>query len=192
MSSQLNGNTMKLLAEREVEHWCMERGMEVSSSGRVMFKDQSHRVMAVVRPPESPRRVALAYALLSLDCSAGDEADFKGCLLRITNMDIWSPALDRAGQRLLEAFLPNARSDAYLSWWFTPDEFVGAHALLTLPLLFEWDAYLVSGSAHLAVYISHDGPVEISTKMQPVLENTAERLEEWGWQVRERLYRPRP
>ena len=183
---------MKLLAEREVEHWCMERGIEVSPSGRVMFQHQSHRVMALVRPPESPRRVALAYALLSLDSAGGDEADFKGCLIRITDMDIWSPALDRAGQRLLATFLPNARTEARLSWWFTPDEFVSAHALLALPLLFEWDAYLVTGSGHFAVFISHDGPVEISTKTQPLVEETAERLEEWGWPLRERLHRPRP
>lgn len=182
---------MKPLGDSDAEQWCSEHGIAVSPSGRMLFPDQSHRVMALLRAPEASRRVALAHALLCLDSKDGDASDFRGCLIRITDMDIWSPALDQAGQRLLAAFPPVTQGATYATWRLDSGEFESAHALLVIPLLFDWDAYLVSASGDYVVFVSHDGPIEISTRTLQLFEETTERLESWGWELRERLHRPR-
>jgi hypothetical protein len=178
---------VKDLSEAEVAKWCEARGVEVTSSGRLASLNQGHRTMVLPLPGEPVRRVALACALLLLDSASGDEAEFQGCLVRITDSDIWSPTFDRIGQRILRSLTSVARgSEGTNSYLTSKEELVVAEALVSIPLLFEWDAYLVPLSADFIVFISHDGPLEISAKSQQKFEEIHARLESREWDVRER------
>jgi len=184
---------VRALSEQEVLEWCTARGIEVTSSGRFLLANQGHRTMALAVPTEPARRVALACALLLLDSESGDDSEFQGSLFCVTDSDIWSPTLDKVGQLILHSLGPiRAGTEAADSYLMSSDELITAQALVSIPLLFEWDAYLLPVSANFLIFISHDGPVEISTKSQQQFEEIYARLETREWDVRERLTRPRP
>ena len=166
--------------------------MSVTPSGRIVYRDPSYRTLAVMRPPEPARRIALGFSLLLADVPGEEEESFDGCLVRITELGIWSPTIERVGYRWLEVLAPG--DDALRgtpSVLFASGELVDAQALLALPMLFDWDAYLVPASGRLLLFISHDGLVEIVAKTQAIFEATFEQLESGGWNIRERVSRER-
>lgn len=47
---------------------------------------------------------------------------------------------------------------------FSEEELLAQRAFMFLPMLFQWDAYLIPDHARYIVFISHDGFVEITSR----------------------------
>ncbi|CAA9324925.1 MAG: hypothetical protein AVDCRST_MAG68-2031 [uncultured Gemmatimonadetes bacterium] len=58
-----------------------------------------------------------------------------------------------------------------------------AHSLLTLPLLFQWDAYLVPISASFVVFISHDGYIDVFAESSDEYNRLRDYFQTGGWSL---------
>ena len=106
-------------------------------------------------PKLAPQLVANAYGLVA----AGDESTFAGALLWLRRWEIWSPQIDEVGVQLFGNALAAAGSTglpATPACQFGAAEFDQAYSLFSLPLLLQWDVYLVPPSAEYFIYVTHN------------------------------------
>jgi hypothetical protein len=113
-----------------------------------------------------------------------DEAQFEGAVLWVTDYAIWSPTFERVGLGLLDALAPESKFGSSRILLFDRHELVYAQSILTLCLLFEWDAYLVPISGESIAFVSHDGPVQVTARTPGLFERLFARFDE-SWQARE-------
>jgi hypothetical protein len=160
---------MQLLADDEVIDWCSRRGIrgeQTSISSRLTFGNgESHR-LRVVPVDNAHRVVGLAHSLLMRDTPDYDEAQFPGALVWLTRWEIWSESIDGAGFTLLNGLRSAVRQAPSVDYapghLFASGEFAQAHACLVLPMLFQWDAYLIPASGDFFALLSHHGHVELT------------------------------
>lgn len=148
--------------------------------------DASHclRVPTNVAPPQL---LAMAHTILLQDLPEPSAEDFGGALIWLRDWNIWSETFERAGRRLVEivrAGLVDTEvgtmemTPAYL---FGPQELVDAQLLSTLPLLFQWDAYVISASGRCYASISHHGHLTMLAANAAILARIYERFESVNW-----------
>jgi hypothetical protein len=129
-------------------------------------------------------------ALLLQDLAEPDPEDFGGCLVWFREWGIWNEYSERAGDRivatlrrgLIESSAP-AISDAPAQV-FGPQEFTDAQVLVTVPLIFQWDAYVVPASARCVILVSHDDYIQVDTRSRTVLSRITERFRLLNWNPR--------
>jgi hypothetical protein len=181
---------METLSEVQAAAWCRDRGMDFPPAiDCSMFVTDTGRARCIrtVLPKESSRLIAMAHALLLQGLPEPDADDFSGALVWLCEWNIWSEASDAAGVRMLEmvrkgivgtSTAPLGDAPAHL---FGPHEFRDAHIVLLIPLLFQWDVYLIPGSANYVAFASHDGVVDLFSRSDAVLERIAARFRAAGW-----------
>jgi hypothetical protein len=169
-----------------VAAWADRRAIVVDGNALSYADGRDYRCVEIRRPPESTRRLALAYSLLMTGTADDDESRFEGCLLWLTDYAIWSPTFERVGLRLLDALVPSSEYAAGRILLFDAQELVTAQSVLTLCSLFEWDAYLVPHSGEFIAFISHDSPVQVAARTPRLFEAFFERFDNEHWQARER------
>jgi hypothetical protein len=113
-----------------------------------------------------------------------EENAFGGALVWLTDWDIWSETIERVGLELLRGVRnsDNAvrETPAHL---FEPSEQVGTHVLLSLIMLFQWDAFLIPPVGRTIVRASHDGYVEISANSPEDMTFLKAWFEDGQWAV---------
>jgi hypothetical protein len=169
-----------------VAEWTRRRSIVVHGNALTYGDGCDYRCIEIRRPPEATRRLALAYSLLMTGTADDDETRFEGCLLWLTDYAIWSPTFERVGLRLLDALVPSSEQTAGRILVFDARELVSAQSVLTLCLLFEWDAYVVPHSGEFIGFISHDNPVQVAARTPRLFEAFFERFDNEHWQARER------
>lgn len=181
---------MKILSKEQATAWCEERGVYADTGGRrisLRYAAGEAPCLQASLALESARLIAMAHGLLLQDLAEPDTQDFAGALVWFRDWDIWNEASERAGARTLELVRrgvaggdvpPLHEGPAHL---FTPQEFADAHALLTIPLLFQWDVYVVPTSARCLATVSHDEYVRIVARTAPILSRIAERFRAGNW-----------
>lgn len=181
---------MRVLSNQQAKAWCETRGVHTDiESGLVSLRYAAtgHQCLQAAFPKESPQLIAMAHALLLQDLAEPDAQDFTGALVWLRDWDIWSEASEKAGCRMLELLraalvgdeAPTIRdAPAHL---FSPQEFVDAHLLLTIPLIFQWDAYVIPVSARCFTLVSHEARVRIATRSNTILSRISERFEVAHW-----------
>ena len=136
-------------------------------------------------PSDYSRVISLAYVVAMSDVPSDDELDFTGASIWIVDWNIWGEASDRVGCVLLDAVRLSAETARPIAEapviLLGADELGRAHSLLTLSLIFQWDAYYVPGSNKFAVFASHDGYLEILPPDSLVERRLFDRFTRGGW-----------
>ena len=105
---------------------------------------------------------------------------FAGGMFWLTDWDIWTETIERAG-RLLRCRLlgeHQGQTDAFGSQaeLYSADEGIEIQGAVTLALIFEWDAYVIPAVGDVLGFISHDGYVEFAARTEGALAPTKQRL----------------
>jgi len=163
-------------------------------SGPIAVDNRGHRLTlttgrrARIRldvPSDYSRVISLSYVVAMSDVPSDDELDFIGASIWIVDWNIWGEASDRVGCVLLDAVRLTAETPRPIAEApvisLGADEIGCAHALLTLSLIFQWDAYYVSGSNKFAAFASHDGYIEVLVADSLVERRMFDRFTRGGW-----------
>jgi hypothetical protein len=121
--------------------------------------DKDEASIAIIRPEAAAQLQALSYVLLAYE----DEADFSGALLWMTDWGIWSEESERPALRMWSQMRAGYGTKTELlsapGHLFGSTEFIDLHAFFLLPILFQWDAYLVPNRGDYFIFVSHDGVI---------------------------------
>jgi hypothetical protein len=160
---------MNVLTDEAARTWLERRGMRVIDA-KLSFSDAKKPTVFLLSPSATREAVtALAVNLVGI-LSPDDPVAW---LLWLTDFDIWSNEMEEVGWTLLDSFLESAHQPKLnpnaSALLFGPDETLSLKATLIVPILFMWDAYLVSGDGDTFVRIDHDDHNSISTISNRVL-----------------------
>ena len=181
---------MKLLSADDATFWCKNRGILATKTGALVDlrypseSEHSLRVGASVGPPQL---LAMAHSILLQDLAQPAEDDFAGALVWLRDWNIWSETFEKAGLRLVELFrrslLPSNVSSLseVPACAFDPQELVDAQIAVTLPFLFQWDAYVIPSSGRCFALISHDGYLRVDAMNASILSRIYDRFEAVNW-----------
>jgi hypothetical protein len=169
-----------------VATWSERRSIVVDGNALSFANGRDYRCVEINRPSDATRRLALAYSLLMTGVPDDDEGKFEGCLLWVTDYAIWSPTLERIGIGFLDLLIPEPARAAGRTVLLSAQEIVAAQSILSLCLLFDWDAYLVPNSGEFIAFVSHDRPVQVAARTPRLFEAFFERFDDEPWQARER------
>jgi len=176
---------VQLLTDAEATAWCSSLGLTVRSGVA------SERVQLPARVPlvrldtkgSATALAGLAYTLLTTPSLPRDEAHFDGALVWLQRWELWSESIDRIGYALLGSLRGERPEGPELgqhpAHQFAPGEFLLANACLLLPLIFQWDAYLVPSSGRMVVYMSHEEHLDIRCARDEDRIELTERFSSW-------------
>lgn len=107
------------------------------------------------------------------------EDRYEGGLLYLQNWAIGSESIEQVGYALLarirgEEELAVGDSPGHQ---IEPAEFVLAQTMLSIPMLFGWDAWYVAKNRSLSAAISHDGFVDLFSPSEHQTEDLRHRLD---------------
>jgi len=171
------------LSDQAATAWCEAQnwGFDARSARVADWTGGGDRIRVTI-PDEATTVTALSYVLLMTGVPGYEETALGDTLLWLRRWAIWSESIDRVGHVLLDAVHKGAGNediDSAPALLFTMHEFPEAHACLTLPMLFQWDAVLVSSVGKFAAVISHDGFVDLFWKEQDFASKLFDRFRDW-------------
>lgn len=180
---------MRLLKTEGATEWCEARGIAVNPGripNRLGFANRDELGLRVTASREGLRAVDLANVLLRSTLGGDDdEEDFPGGLLWLQDWNMWSETTERVGLMLLERLRGTETLATDLraapAQLFAPSEFVLAHASLTLPILFQWDAYVIPPREGLFMFISHHGHVDVVSSSETLHERLRKKFGDSVW-----------
>lgn len=179
---------MDLLSDEQAIRWCAERGLRAVNdlpTTRIGFPGaESHRLRFAVAG-SATEVVGLGYALAMTAVPRDDETEFQGGLIWLQDWDIWSETTERVGHLLLDALRKSAKvpesMEASPAHLFGPPEFVEAHTVLALALLFQWDALYVPVVGDYFAFLSHHGHIDVVTRNPKLHSDLLARFERGGF-----------
>jgi hypothetical protein len=160
---------MRILNDSEARSWLAERGIQENAAKQLRFQAAKKTLELALAPPATREAVtALALNLVGV-LSSGSP-----WLLWLKDFSIWSDDTEEIGWKIVDTFAQvvqqpvlNVNSSAML---FGADEEVVLKAVLLVPILFLWDAYLVHGGGNTFVRLDHDQHNAIATRDASVVE----------------------
>jgi hypothetical protein len=157
------------------------------------FRSQNHCI-ALQTPTTAMRSVALARLLLLAPLEDREEKSFDGCLLWLRDWEIGSPELEIVGWRVLQALRGGSEGTTSLraapASLFGGDELVDAHVALVQPLIFRWDAYLISESGEWFGFVHHHETTYFVARTQGMLQHVRGQLRLAQWATNECSWPP--
>ncbi len=182
---------MKLLTAVAAEDWCRKQGCFVGGdlvSKSVTLPPSGSPDCRVTVPTEATEAAALAYVIAMTAVPDFLEGRFEGAMLWMRRWEIWSESIDRVGLLLLNGVRASSGQGPALevapAHLFLPTEFDAAHACLTLPLIFQWDAHFVPERGAFVAFVSHEGHVDLWAANKEMRGSLLGRLERWLAPVR--------
>lgn len=177
---------MEILAAKAARSWCETRNIVVNNdvipSERVSLTVDAFRLRVKI-PRESLRSIALCYVLLMTGLMDDDEANFEGGLIWLMDWDIGSETTERVGLSILRAVRKgNSSFLEQPAQLFNESEFVDANAMLSLPTLFQWDAFFIPASGATVAFISHEGHIEVTCRAQLEYKRLTSRFCKGVWE----------
>jgi hypothetical protein len=183
---------MQLLDSSEAARWCGDRGITFTH-------DWPHRLaitgghplgIHVMVPEPGLQAVFMAHRLVTAGASETPEENFRGALLWLQDWGIWNESMDGTGEALLDGLRGNhplaADWKAAPAQLYSQEELAGARAAAFVPLMFQWDAYLVPASGDIVYSISHHGLVEFRFRHAADFERELAICKDLGWGVEAR------
>ena len=177
---------MQQLSDVEAEAWCASKGLTVApglASARIQLPIQTPRVRLVTRG-NAVTLAGLAYSLLLSPSLPRDEAHFEGALVWLQRWELWSESIDRMGYALIGGLRGERAESAGLdqrpAQLFGPEEFVQASACLLIPLIFQWDAFLIPSNGRMVVFMSHEERLEVMCVRDEERMELVERFRSWA------------
>ena len=176
---------MRTVSDAEAREWCSTRRFEVDQDFplRAVSRFDGARRFRLQIPDEATATVGLAYVLLMSGVREGVEENFDGAVVWFRRWELWSESIDRVGQLMLEAVrtsLGNAGPlDEKPALVYSDREFIPAHASLSLPMLFQWDAFYCPHGGQLLAAVSHHGTIEVLAPSE-AYSDLVERFSQWN------------
>lgn len=179
---------MQRLQDDQAAHWCEMHGFQIGGglpSARVSpTSGQAPRFRLTV-PNRATDLVGLAYVILMSDTHASDDA-FGGGILWLSRWEIGSEDIDRVGYSLLGSLTSQRdqapTGDIAPGYLFDSADFADAHAAVSVPLLFQWDAHYIPAGGEFVVFMSNDGYLEILSRDAGSHERMVTRFRQAGWE----------
>ena len=176
---------MELLTAEAAESWCEARHVFLRSdaipSAQLALRGEMLQLRVTV-PCEVLPCVALAYVVVMTGLVDDNEANFEGGLLWLVDWDFGSETTDRVGLKLLRSIRDTTtellEKPGHL---FGASDFVEANTIVSLPGLFQWDAFFIPESGSPLVFISHEGYVVLSCREQLEYKRLAARFGHGNW-----------
>ncbi|MDH4043567.1 MAG: hypothetical protein OEW17_09505 [Gemmatimonadota bacterium] len=168
--------------------WCAEQGLRRTGdlpASRIDFPGGAGHRLRVLVAGSATEVIGLCYALMMTAVPDDEEEKFRGGLVWLQDWDIWSATTERVGHLLLTAVrgpTPEAANvRARPANLFEPEEFVQAHTILSLALLFQWDAHYVPLVGGFYAFLSHHGHIEVVTPHRKAHDSLLARFERGGY-----------
>ena len=121
-------------------------------------------------PNSTLQALAFSYGILTRD----DSSEFQGSLLWMTDWGFWSEEIEELGVNIwkaLRAYYGEKRElNEAPGHVLHVNEFQEQHCLFSLPVIFQWDAYLIPEPGDYMLVLSHHGVISLAA-------NTLKRLE---------------
>lgn len=178
---------MPLLSDEEASTWCHDRGVLTDGpqlSVRLGFPSNTAKRIRIRLPDDCIATVGLGYVLLLSEIPNYEEKNFRGGLVWLRRWAIWSESIDRVGYALLDGIRATSghisELDSAPAQLFKDGELVHAHAALSLPMLFQWDAHYVPATGEFIVFVSHEGHADIISGDERVHATMLQRLHDWS------------
>jgi hypothetical protein len=157
----------------DLANWCAACGYHLEDWVPSLVKAAEQVQLALPNEPQ-------ALAELIDDLTNLEPAETER-LIWVRDWTIWNERSQEIGLRHLRLLVDSAPSSVsevkghvYI---LQPSEWREAIALLTVPILYGWDAHLFFGSGTVLVDVSHDGYVSVSFRSKNSAE--AARLQAW-------------
>lgn len=164
---------MHLLSAQEAEGWCGAKGIGTTGAlpaDRLSFRSGPGQRIRIKVPGPASEVLSLAYVLAMTGVPEDEEEHFPGALVWFQDWDIWSESTEQVGHVLLAGLRSGSKASAEVrarpGHLLGPRELVEAQALISLPLLFQWDAYFVPASGTYFAFASHHGNVDLVSEDQ--------------------------
>jgi len=160
---------VRVLSDKTAREWLSERGVQVDASGRLSFQTTQQVTELRLSPPATREAVtALAVNVVGI---LNTEL---GWLLWLKDFSIWSDDTEELGWNIIDTFAriaqqPELNTDSS-AMLYEPDETLSLKTTLVVPILFQWDAYLVNGDGNTFVRLDHDDHSSISTRKPSVVK----------------------
>jgi hypothetical protein len=159
---------MQPLSDAQAGQWCADLGLtsgDRATSRHLRYPTHGQRTLRVSITGTAVDVVGLAYMLAVTRFPDHDESAFAGALLWLRRWEIWSESIDRVGYAMFAGIRARAGQadalDARPAQLCAEGDFLEAHALLCLPMLFEWDMYFIPRGGSFVLKISHERYVDI-------------------------------
>lgn len=167
---------MTQLSFQECAEWCFKRGIIVSRRGELNYEKTPIDSLTLSLPRVGLEIIALGSVLLS----HLEDDNYKGSFFWLKDWDIWSPESEAVGMHLFTCQLPKEASfSSKGGQLFETNELVEQKSLLVIPMLFQWDAYLVPSHGNYIIFVDHDGYIKLVARTASELERIFVSLASW-------------
>ncbi len=167
--------TQEFLSPAQCRDWCSSRGLSVSPSGAVSFPPKPLHSLTIPLPT-----VGLEVIGLSIVLARGFEGFPTGAsLLWLKSWDIWSQDFEDMGANLLCRLRRSNDLGDLPGQVFGAKEQLDLSSALLIPLLFQWDAYLIPEHARYVAFVCHDDFVNLLAGTAEDLDSLFRQLEPW-------------
>lgn len=165
---------MQLLSDAEAARWCEAHALTLRTghphSSPLSGGGLDHTLRVLI-PDKASDAVGLAYVTLMTGVAGYEEGNFGGAILWLRRWEIWSETIDAVGYKMLQGLRGGPADGSLLeekpAMVFPKDAFLTAHACLSLPLLFQWDALYAPGDGAFLARVSHEGYMELFLREAP-------------------------
>lgn len=162
---------MKRLDYPELAAWCEISGYSVAGGSPILLGPEYR---GQIQLPDNPH--ALPGLIDDLVALGTVETEM---VIWISEWNIWNDRSQDIGLRhltlLVDGYVDTGSDGQPHIYLLPPPEWRETIALLTVPLLYGWDAYLFFHSGAALVEVSHDGYVDVSLRRRTALS----RLDGW-------------
>ncbi len=171
---------MKLLSKPGCLDWCRQREISISEYDHLYYERAPIHSLVFDLPSRGLEIIGLSNVL-----SRNLEGDnYPGALVWLRAYGMWSEDNEEAGVRLLSRLLSDPQGSARFpdtrGQVFDTTEVVDQRVALIVPMLFQWDAYLVPDHGRYVVFVSHDEYVDVVAKTADELDRLFQELHAWN------------
>jgi hypothetical protein len=169
---------MRALTDQAALEWCNAIGLRLHE-GRLRFAEDGGS--AIILPlPTLPYRVPwLGLDLFDIDAERPTE-----CLLWVREWTVWSELMTDIGvghfNRLRRSYGVETSLEEGPALLMGGHEVHAVATFAVFPILFGWDAYLVSAARDHLAYISHDEQICILTRNPTAQSALLDKLKDWS------------
>jgi hypothetical protein len=150
-------------------------------SKRLVTVIDGARMVRLTAPAAATEIAGFAYRLMITCAPNYEEEHFAGAIVWLHRWEIWSESIDNQGYALLNGLRLSSADNSVLdetpAMEFSAGEFFDATACVLLPLLFQWDAELLSVDGTVRCSMSHHGQIELRISEA---ERSADMLQRFG------------
>lgn len=190
---------MRALTREEAVLWCRERGIVFSRKSELGYGSPNTRRLDARLPGTIAGLIYAARVLVRIDAygsyssSQSTEHSFGGCLIWVAEHRRWSSFSQDVGTHVYSRLGTQSKSpvdiEAKPARLFDKDEILAATATLVQPLIFQWDAHVISHSGNFIATVTHEGMLQGIIAREPhMLSIIKPMLNEMG--VREGILTP--